>query len=192
MELSKELNNEMMGLRPQATFELMIRRCGLRETWQQLAEERARLFVGMLPGRVATMPGLTPLLDVLERAGRPKAVATSTDRELAEISLAPFDLRKRFQFILDGRDVTNGKPHPEIYLTAARRFGVPAAEMMVLEDSQNGCRAAAAAGAFTVAVPGGHSRAQDFNAANLVVRGLTDPRLYAAMNIAAESPSTCM
>jgi HAD superfamily hydrolase (TIGR01509 family) len=187
IELTKQLNNEMMGLRPQATFELMIHRCGLRETWQELAEERARLFVGMLPGRLSPMPGLMPFLDALERSGIPKAIATSTDRKLAEISLAPFDLAKRFRIILTAEDVTNGKPHPEIYLTASRQFGVPPSEMMVLEDSQNGCRAASAAGAFVVAVPGAHSRGQDFSPAHLVVESLADPRLYGVMNITTKT-----
>ncbi len=71
-----------------------------------------------------------------------------------------------------------GKPHPEIYLTAAQRFGISPAEMMVLEDSQNGCLAAAAAGAFVVAVPGEHSREHDFSMASLLVDSLADRRLY--------------
>ena len=49
--------------------------------------------------------------------------------------------------------------------------------MLVLEDSENGCRAAAAAGAFAVAVPGDHSRQHDFGSAALVIDGLADPRL---------------
>ena len=55
--------------------------------------------------------------------------------------------------------------------------------MLVLEDSQNGCRAAAAAGAFTVAVPGEHSRRQDFSAANLVIESLADRRLYEVLGL---------
>jgi beta-phosphoglucomutase-like phosphatase (HAD superfamily) len=55
--------------------------------------------------------------------------------------------------------------------------------MLVLEDSQNGCRAAAAAGAYTVAVPGEHSRRQDFSTAHLVIESLADPRLYDRLEI---------
>ncbi len=131
------------------------------------------------------MPGLLELLDALERAGIPKAIGTSSSRELVDACLEPFGMRRRFQFILAAEDIVNGKPHPEIYLTAARRFGVPPAEMAVLEDSQNGCLAAAAAGAFTVAVPAEHSREHDFSSASLVVDSLADPRLYRALGIAA-------
>jgi beta-phosphoglucomutase-like phosphatase (HAD superfamily) len=55
--------------------------------------------------------------------------------------------------------------------------------MVVLEDSQNGCKAAAAAGAFAVAVPGAHSRNHDFTAASLMIESLADPRLFAVLGL---------
>ena len=186
-EFTGELKNEMMGLQPRPSFEIMIRRCNLAETWEQLAEESNRLFISSLTGRIAPMRGLMELLDALERAGIPKAIATSSAHELVDACLKPFDMRRRFQFVLGAEDISHGKPHPEIYLTAARRFAVAPAEMAVLEDSQNGCLAAAAAGAFTVAVPGLHSQAQDFTAASLVVDSLADPRVYAALGIPVQA-----
>ena len=131
------------------------------------------------------MPGLTELLAALERAGIPKAIATSSSRRLTTACLDPFQLAPRFAFVLTSEDITHGKPDPEIYLLAARRFGVPPGEMLVLEDSQNGCRAAAAARAFTVAVPGEHSRRQDFSAADLVVDSLRDARLHEVLGLSS-------
>jgi len=55
--------------------------------------------------------------------------------------------------------------------------------MLVLEDSRTGCLAAARAGAQVVAVPGAHSRDQDFNVASLVIDSLADPRLYQALGL---------
>ena len=178
-----ELKNLMMGLRPQPTFEVMIRYCDLDDTWQQLSAESNQLFVELLGDRPILMPGIMELLDSLEAADIPKAIGTSSVPELVEACLKPFDMQKRFQFILTAADITHGKPHPEIYLTAAQRFGVLPAKMAVLEDSQNGCLAAVAAGAFAVAVPSDHSREQDFSQASLVIDGLTDPRLYQALGL---------
>ena len=183
-EFTVELKNRMMGLRPQPTFEAMIRYCNLSDTWQELAAESNRLFIDMLDERLASLPGLLELLAALEQAGIPKAIGTSSSRKLVAACLKPFQMEQRFQFILAAEDITHGKPHPEIYLTAARRFGIPPAEMMVLEDSQNGCIAAASAGAYTVAVPGEHSREHDFTSASLVVGSLADRRLYQALGIA--------
>ena len=178
-----ELKGAMMGLQAQPSFEVMIRHCNLTDTWQQLSVESNRLFLSYLGDRLAPMPGLMELLGALERAAVPKAIATSSRRDLVDPCLRPFDLEKRFQFVLTAEDVVHGKPDPEIYLTAARRLGVSPAEMAVLEDSQNGCQAAASAGAFAVAVPGEHSRQHDFRMAALVVDSLADPRLYEALGI---------
>ena len=129
------------------------------------------------------MPGLLDLLAALERAGIAKAIATSSARRLTEACLVPLNLLGRFQFILTSEDVVRGKPNPDIYLLAAQRFGLPPAEIVVLEDSENGCRAAAAAGALVVAVPGEHSRRQDFSVATLVASSLANPKLYEILGL---------
>jgi len=185
-----ELKREMMGLTPQASFEKMIRWCGLKESWRTLAEESNRLFVELLPERIKPLPGLMPLLDALEAGGIPKAICTSSPAELAAACLNTFRLQKRFQFVLTAEDVRHGKPHPEVYLTAAQRFGIPPPEMLVLEDSENGCRAAVAAGAFAVAVPAAHSRHHDFRGARMILSGLSDPLLYQLLGLSLPQTAT--
>ncbi len=187
-QFTDELKNAIMGLRPQPTFETMIRWHSLDDNWQQIATESNGIFLDLLDEHLAPMPGLFELLDALERSDVPKAIATSSNSLLVEACLAPFDLKARFRFVLTGDDVTHGKPDPEIYLTAAKRFGLPPQATVVLEDSQNGCLAASAAGAYTVAVPGTHSRDQDFSCASLVVESLADRRLYEALGLACAGP----
>lgn len=182
-QFTSELKDAMMGLRPQPTFEKMIAWCGLDDTWDRLAEESNTIFLDLLSKHLEMMPGLSELLDALEAAGIPKAIATSSDRRLARACLVPFDLEHRFEFLLTAADVEHGKPHPEIYLTAAERLGVAPQQALVLEDSENGCKAAAAAGTLTVAVPGDHSRRHDFSMADLVIDSLADPRLYEVLEI---------
>ncbi len=182
-EFTKELSDAMMGRPPQPSFEVMIQWHSLTDTWQQLATESEQIFVELLDGYLAPMPGLMELLERLERAGVPKAICTSSSRNVLTAVLSRMDLESRFQFTLTAEDIVRGKPDPEIYLKAAARFDVRPDEMLVLEDSQTGCRSAAAAGAFTVAVPGEHSRGQDFGVASLVVASLADPRLYEVLRL---------
>ena len=186
-EFTPELKRAMMGLPPQRAFETMIEWYDLDDDWEAMGEESNAIFAALVEDHLDTMPGLLALLDALEAAKRPKAIATSSVRELAEACLSQFDLLSRFSFVLTAEDITHGKPHPEIYLTAAARLGLMAHDLLVLEDSHNGCCAAAAAGAFTVAVPGDHSRDHDFSMADLVVDGLHDDRLYAVLGIAADA-----
>jgi HAD superfamily hydrolase (TIGR01509 family) len=182
-EFTGALKNEMMGLKPQTSFEIMIRRCGLSDSWQELAAESNVIFIGLLDRHLAPMPGLLELLDALERARIPKAIATSSCRLLLEACLSRFRLQPRFSFSLAAEDVSLGKPNPEIYLAAAARFDLRPSELLVLEDSENGCKAAAAAGTFAVAVPAPHSRTQDFSSASLVIESLLDRRLFSVLDL---------
>jgi HAD superfamily hydrolase (TIGR01509 family) len=183
-----ELKDALMGLPPEPCFKAIIKWHGLGDDWRTLAAESNEILLGLLGEHLATMPGLDSLLAALERHQIPKAIATSSARRVVDACLAPFELAGRFQFILTAEDIVRGKPEPDVYLLAAERFGIPPEEMMVLEDSQNGCRAAAAAAAFTVAVPGDHSRRHDFSGARLVIASLADPRLYAALGIGKLPP----
>ena len=180
---SRELSDAMMGRPPQTSFDVMIRWHSLNETWQELAAESEEIFLGLLDRHLAPMPGLMELLAALEKAGIGKAIGTSSSRRSLEAILSRFAMEPRFQFVLTAEDITHGKPDPEIYLKAAARFGITPQQMLVLEDSQTGCRSAAAAGAIVVAVPGVHSMSQDFSVAVLALSSLADQRLYEALEL---------
>lgn len=177
------LKNAMMGRPGPIALQIMIDTHGLQASVEDLQRESDEIFAEILSANLQPMPGLTALLDVLEAAAIPKAIATSSRRGFTQQVLGQFDLEPRFEFLLTGEDVTDGKPHPEIYLTAASRFGVEPSKMLVLEDSQNGCRAAVQAGAFAVAVPNGHTRNHDFTGAALIADGLNDQRILAALQL---------
>jgi HAD superfamily hydrolase (TIGR01509 family) len=177
-EFGAELLHAMMGRPGRIALQMMIDYHKLNDTVDTLADESAAIFPAILDQRLAFMPGVPELLAALERSDIPKAVATSSGRRFTRDVLGRFNLEARFQFILTAEDVTEGKPHPEIYLKAAACFDLEPAEIVVFEDSQNGCRAATSAGATVVAVPGEHSRMHDFSGAALVAETLADPRVY--------------
>ena len=182
-EFTHDLVNQMMGRPAPAAFGVLSSYHNLDESLEELMAESDVIFIGLLDAQLAPMPGLIELLAALEQANISKAMATSSRRAFTQRILAKFGFEPRFKFLITGDDVTDGKPHPEIYLKAAEKLGVLPAEMLVLEDSQNGCRAAVAAGAFAVAVPGEHSRSHDFTGAAFVAEGLSDRRIYEALGL---------
>ncbi len=182
-EFTRKLNQAIMGRPPRACFEEMIRWHTLDDSWDALAAESEEIFLEILDDHLAPMPGLFELLDRLEAAGLPKAICTSSARRLLVAILSRFDLEPRFQFALTAEDITRGKPHPEIYQKAAGRLGIEPPEMLVLEDSPNGCLSAVKAGAFVVVVPSEHTRDHDFAAASLVIESLAHPALYEATGL---------
>jgi HAD superfamily hydrolase (TIGR01509 family) len=178
-----ELLDRMMGRPGRVSLQIMIDTHSLSDTVEGLARETEEIFPAILDEHLAPMPGLVDLLAALEKASLPKAIATSSGRRFVENVLSRFAWQPRFEFVLTAEDVIEGKPHPEIYLTAAKRFGLPPGELLVLEDSHNGCRAAASAGTVAVAVPSGHSHTHDFSGATLVADTLADPRIYSLLGL---------
>jgi len=177
LELTREIHVQMMGRRAKESFAALVNLTGLTESIEELIAESEEIFRELLDDTLAPMPGLFELLDRIERNALPKGVATSSSRPYLENILGRFDLLDRFDMLLTAEDVAHGKPHPEIYLTAAARLGVAPESMLVLEDSETGTRAAVAANAFAVSVPHRHSAAHDFAGAAYVADGLHDPNL---------------
>ncbi len=181
--LDQDLVDRMMGLRSAAALQIMIDTHQLSDTVERLEIETDEIFDEILEERLEPMPGLLSLLTALESAGIPKAVATSARATYVQTVLSLFDLGPRFDFVLTAEDVEHGKPHPEIYLSAAGRFGVAPSELLVLEDSENGCRAAVRSGAFAVAVPGRLCQDHDFTGVALLVNSLQDRRLFEVLQL---------
>ncbi len=179
---TRELKLEMMGRTGREALAIMKQRCDLPQSVDGLLIEVEQIFSTLLPSRIEMMPGLSSLLEFLERHKIPKCVATSSRREFATVALGSFDLEPRFEFLLTADDVQNGKPAPEVYLKAAEQLGIKPVEMLVLEDSVIGSRAAAAAGAFTIAVPTSHSVDGDFSHVNHVADSLNDPMIQQVLS----------
>lgn len=74
--------------------------------------------------------------------------------------------------------VTNGKPHPEPYLTGAKLLGLPPEDCLVIEDAASGAKAGHAAGCKVLATLFSHSL-ESLSAADWVVRSLEDVRVAA-------------
>lgn len=97
--------------------------------------------------------GVIELLEWLKAEHIPTAVATSTQRDVASIKLRLSGLDRYFDAVATGCEVSQGKPHPEIYLLAASRLDVAPAQCLAFEDSNNGVRSAVAAKMITYQIP---------------------------------------
>ncbi len=111
-----------------------------------------------LRGNVMAMPGALALLDWAAAKGLPRALATSSFRGHAEVSLAEAALTGRFDVEVTGDEVERGKPAPDLFLLAAERLAVPPESCVVFEDAPAGLEAAARAGMRRVWVPNIHTR----------------------------------
>lgn len=104
-------------------------------------------------GLVATKPGVAELLHYLEAQGIQRILASSNNRPEIERLLAQADLTQDFPVIVSAEDVHRAKPEPAIFLAAADLLQLPPHELLVLEDSANGVKAAIAAEIPVIMVP---------------------------------------
>ena len=107
------------------------------------------IYLEIIKGRLEPLPGAIGFIDDCKRRGMKIAVATSADiikmvGNLTEIGLPAetFDAR------VNGLDVEHKKPAPDLFLEAAKQLGLDPARCLVVEDAENGCQAAKAAGAM--------------------------------------------
>ena len=87
------------------------------------------------------------MLSKLRQDGYQICCASNSIRQTITMMLTKADLINRIDFFLSAEDVPKGKPDPDIYIAAARKFGVIPAEMLVIEDNEKGVFAAQRAGA---------------------------------------------
>ena len=107
---------------------------------------KEQLYREMMAGHTEELlvPGLR---DFLERhRDLPMAVASNAEPENVAFILDELRLRPFFRVLVDGHQVHNPKPHPDVYLRAAELLQVAPADCIVFEDSHSGAAAAVAAG----------------------------------------------
>ncbi|HOX05123.1 MAG TPA: HAD-IA family hydrolase [Planctomycetota bacterium] len=140
-----------------------------------LGRDKARtyaLYDEIVRGRLGPLPGVHAFLGSCRARGLRLAVATSADEVKMRINLRELRLPDgTFDALVNGLDVERKKPAPDIFLLAARRLELAAADCLVVEDAVNGVAAARAAGARCLALTTSFSREQlagaDFFASTL-------------------------
>jgi beta-phosphoglucomutase len=118
------------------------------------------------------VPGIR---EFLSRYRNPElAVATNAEAANVDFVLDNTGLRPLFRIIVNGHQVSNPKPHPEIYLRVADALQVPPENCVVFEDSHTGVEAGLAAGMRVVGVTTTHD---DLRGVSLLIRDFNDPAL---------------
>ncbi|UPK73145.1 HAD family phosphatase [Nocardioidaceae bacterium SCSIO 66511] len=127
-------------------------RMNLTMTAEQVVDELVTVMAERMEGPLDWRPGALDLLADLRTNDVPTALVTMSYRAIVEPLLRrlPAD---SFDAVVVGDEVSDGKPHPAPYLTAARILGVDPADCVAIEDSPTGAASAAAAGCRVLAIP---------------------------------------
>jgi HAD superfamily hydrolase (TIGR01509 family) len=150
--LTLELRQWMDGRRNSDIFPRLFGRALTEAEIATLSLEKESAYRRLSAGRLQPLGGLMRLLDALDAATIPVALATSAPRENVEHTLRELGLTERLAVIARSDEVPHGKPEPDVFLEAARKLGVAATECVAFEDAPMGLVAAGRAGMTCVAV----------------------------------------
>jgi HAD superfamily hydrolase (TIGR01509 family) len=170
------LSDFLPGFARPADFDGFVRQLHALKTEQYTAMVRG--------GQIPLRPGIKALIETAHAAGIRLGIATTTAPEnvaaLLEVGLGP-QWAGLFGAVGCGDMVPNKKPAPDVYLWVLRQLGVPAADCIALEDSDNGLRASLAAGIRTYITVNDYTRGQHFEGAAGVLDDLSDLPAFCRM-----------
>lgn len=169
------------GLRTIAVIRDLLRWPVDEEEAVRLGEEKeSRYRECIRAGGIEPIAGVRETLEKAAALGLPCALGSSAPRENARLCLESLGLVPFFKAVVTGEDVERGKPHPDIFLAAARKLGVPPEECLVIEDAPAGVEAAHRAGMRAIALLTSHTP-EELAAADALARDFRDPAFGEAL-----------
>lgn len=135
------------GLSVADTFEMYQKYLHFSIPTDELLKKKYEIFLSFVDKELTLMPGVMELLSFFDDRRILYAIGTSGTIEYVSRALAKFSLGKRFAGrVVTVDQVARGKPAPDVFVAAARTINTDPSMCLVLEDSENGVRAAIAAG----------------------------------------------
>lgn len=162
---------KFFGMDNKNIFPLIYKNLSARKI-DALGEEKERYYRQIAKGVLHPTNGTVALLESLKKSRYGIAIATSTPKSNISFVLKQTGLKKYFSAVICASDVKRGKPHPEIFLKAAKALGAKPQDCIVIEDSVHGIEAAKAAGMKCIALTTTH-KPSELTKADMVVKDLS-------------------
>lgn len=150
-----EHHRDVLGVSYRLALEFYKNAFGPTAPTEEMMRRRGEIATDFFANHVGLFPFTREVLEELRQLDSPVRLGLATSSVSA--SALPFldrhQLTPFFEAIITGDQVEHGKPHPEIYLRAAKELGLPSDACLVVEDSLSGVAAAKAARMRVVAIP---------------------------------------
>lgn len=145
---------------------------------------RDKIYLDLLQNNLdRPLTGIMQLLEFCRSAGIETALASSSSQEQVDLILDlltqnGFDLRTRFKSIVNGDQVNQRKPEPDIYLKTLQNLNRSANECWAIEDSGAGVQSARAANIPVIGLTSLFSTAQQLQPANKIVVSIPEVEAF--------------
>ncbi len=158
LPLGLSLSDEDCATTTGMRIDEVVRHWHRRQPWQDRSVEQVSQDILSRVGELIAaegeeLAGVRATLERLDERGIRLAVASSSPRQLIDAVLERLGISDCFEGVFSATEEAFGKPHPAVYLSAARSLEVEPGECLAFEDSAAGVRSAKAAGMTVIAVP---------------------------------------
>ena len=127
------------------------------------------MYVEIKERDIQLVPGVYELLERLQEMQIKMALASSSVEKLIHHFVDKFEIRSKFDFLVSGESLTRSKPFPDIFLKVAELYDLKPDRFVVIEDSNNGVRAANAADMLCIGYTNPNSGQQDLSLADVTI-----------------------
>jgi len=154
LELTKTSVLETTGLRVDKIIEHWFhKKPWTKPSRKEVEDALVRNLISLVEKAGAEMPGARKILEFVKAKGVKIALASSSLMTIIDAATKKLGIREYFDEIYSAEFEEHGKPHPGVYLTAAKMLDVAPEYCLAFEDSFNGLLAAKSARMKCVAVP---------------------------------------
>jgi len=181
LEVSEELYRTLTGSSTVNAFQRLIAHFNLDEDPNALVLQKRKRYVNFFENdpTLHLVNGAEDVIKYFYNKGITLVLASSSAMINIDRVFNRFDLNKYFTAKISGADLTESKPHPEIFEKAAMLGNTPKENCIVIEDSDNGVKAANDAGIFVFGYQNPMSAGQTLEHANKVITNFSELKKYA-------------
>ena len=151
---TKDIFDAITGLDNRRMVEVFIAAYGEEFPFDDiLREQRSLMWQRIKEEGVPLKAGLVECLEAGKKRQLKMAVASSSPLDMVLFYLRDAKVEDYFDYVLSGEEIKRGKPYPDVFLAVCQKLGVSPEKALVLEDSMNGLKAAAAGSIRSIWIP---------------------------------------
>jgi beta-phosphoglucomutase len=165
-------SNETIGITNFGIFERYFPHFK-KDDYKKLDDEKESMYRELAKDELQLLPDVIDLIKSLKTSGFKMIVGSSGNPKNIQFIFDKFDLNQYFVGFVSSHDVTNGKPHPEVFLKSAQKLNLKPDECVVIEDAHHGIDAAISAGIKVIAITTTHPK-EKLVKANLIVNSIKE------------------
>jgi beta-phosphoglucomutase len=175
-ELNSEIYRDKFNGKTNADLFKMIFGGISEEAAKKYADEKEGMYKKLYAEHMKAHTGLLDFLDYLKKQRIKIALGTSAPTENVDFTLDALKLRHYFEVIVDGPQVSQGKPDPQVYQLCSMKLGLDPKSCVVFEDSLAGLESGQRAGCKIVGVATSHEAYELKVKTDLIIHDFTEAR----------------